>query len=86
MNKIYVPIYDNGEIYEDNCTYAENICFRNKQRFINWIEQQNVNGVYYKFNNEYKEWQLEVDEIKAMKLNIPYPYGCYKIKELTLKD
>lgn len=86
MNKIYVPIYDNGEPYEDNYTYPESVCFRNKQQCINWIEQQNVNGIYYKFNDEYKYWGLGINEKQAMKRNISYPYGCYEIKELILKD
>ena len=86
MDKIYVPIYDNGETYEDNYTYPENVCFKDFDACVKWIEEQCEDGVYYQRCGIFGRWELKLDKVDKEKCDILYPYGCYTIDEMELKE
>lgn len=86
MDKIYVPIYDNGELYEDNATSVENVCFKNYWECVKWIEEQEEDGVHYKRNDTFNCWELGTDDSELNGKDILDPDGFYIIEELTLKD
>lgn len=86
MDKIYVPIYDNGEPYEDNCTYPENVCFKDFEACVKWIEEQCEDGVYYQRSGNFGRWELKLDKVDEEKCDILYPDGLYTIHEMELKE
>lgn len=86
MNKIYVPIYDNGEPYEDNVTYPESVCFKNYSDCVKWIEEQSIEGVGYERKESADLWQLAIDQSTLDWSDIPEPYRFYTIHEMKVKD
>lgn len=86
MDKIYVPIYDNGEPFEDNSTSVENVCFKNYWECVKWIEEQEEDGVHYKRNDSFNLWELGLDDSELKSKDISHPDGFFTIQELTLKD
>lgn len=86
MDKIYVPIYDNGEPFEDNATSVENVCFKNYWECVKWIEEQEEDGVHYKRNDTFNCWEFGLDDSELKGKDILNPDGFYIIEELTLKD
>lgn len=86
MDKIYVPIFDNGEWYEDNSTWAENVCFKSREQCIKWIEEQEEDGINYRYNENFDCWELFIEEDDEDRYCISHPNSFYTIQELTLKD
>lgn len=86
MDKIYVPIFDNGEHYEDNVKYPENVCFKSHRQCAKWIEEQEEDGIYYERNGSCNFWELNIDEDDEDRYCISHPNSFYTIQELTLKD
>lgn len=86
LDKIYVPIYDNGEPYEDNYTYPENVCFKDFEACVKWIEEQCEDGVHYQRSGNFGRWELKLDKVDEEKCDILYPDGFYTIHEMQLKE
>lgn len=86
MDKIYVPIYDNGEPYEDNYTYPENVCFKNYSDCVKWIENQTLEGVGYERKESADLWQLAIDQSHLDWNDVDDPYCFYTIHEMRVKD
>lgn len=86
MDKIYVPIFDNGECYEDNSTWAENVCFKDFEACVKWIEEQCEDGVHYQRSGIFGRWKLKLDKVDEEKCDILYPDGYYTIHEMELKE
>lgn len=86
VDKIYVPIYNNGEHYEDNVKYPENVCFKSHRQCAKWIEEQEEDGIYYERNGSCNFWELNIDEDDEDRYCISHPNSFYTIQELTLKD
>lgn len=86
LDKIYVPIYDNGEPYEDNASYLENVCFKDFEACVKWIEEQCEDGVCYQRSGNFGHWKLKLDKVDEEKCDILYPDGFYTIHELTLME
>lgn len=86
MDKVYVPIYDNGEPYEDNYTYPENVCFKDFEACVKWIEEQCEDGIYYQRCGIFGRWKLKLDKVDEEKCDILYPDGYYTIHEMELKE
>lgn len=86
MDKIYVPIFDNGEWYEDNSTWAENVCFKSREQCIKWIEEQEEDGINYRYNENFDCWELFIEEEDEDNYDILYPDGFYTIHKMMLKD
>lgn len=82
---VYVPIYDNGEPYEDNVTFPENVCFKDFEACAKWIEEQCEDGVHYQRCGIFGRWELKLDKVDEEKCFILYPNGYYTIHEMTLK-
>lgn len=86
MDKIYVPIFDNGEWYEDNSTWAENVCFKSREQCVKWIEEQEEDGINYRYNENFDCWELFIEEEDEDNYDILYPDGFYTIHKMMLKD
>lgn len=86
MKVVYVPIYDNGEPYEDNVTYTENVCFKDFEACVKWIEEQCEDGVHYQRSGTFGRWELKPDKVDEEKCFILYPDGYYTIHEMELKE
>ena len=86
MDKIYVPLYDNGEPYEDNVTYPESVCFKNYSDCVKWIEEQEEDGINYRYNENFDCWELFIEEEDEDNYDILYPDGFYTIHKMMLKD
>lgn len=86
VDKIYVPLYDNGEPYEDNVTYPESVCFKNYSDCVKWIENQSIEGVGYERKESADLWQLVIDQSPLDWSDIPEPYRFYTIHEMKVKD
>lgn len=86
MDKIYVPIFDNGECYEDNSTWAENVCFKSREQCVKWIEEQEEDGINYRYNENFDCWELFIEEEDEDNYDILYPDGFYTIHKMMLKD
>lgn len=83
---IYVPIFDNGEPYEDNCTYPESVCFKNYSDCVKWIENQTLEGVGYERNESEDLWQLAIPQSQLDWNDVDDPYRFYTIHEMTVQE
>lgn len=86
MDKIYVPIFDNGECYEDNSTWVENVCFKSREQCVKWIEEQEEDGINYRYNENFDCWEFFIEEEDEDNYDILYPDGFYTIHKMMLKD
>lgn len=86
MKVVYVPIYDNGEPSEGNVTYTENVCFKDFEACVKWIEEQCEDGVHYQRSGNFGRWKLKLDKVDEEKCDILYPDGYYTIHEMELKE
>lgn len=85
MEKIYVPIYDNGEPYEDNFTYPESVCFKKYSDCVQWIKEQKEGGVHYQYNDNFNCWELNIDDDRYEESDILNPNGFYTIHDMIIE-
>lgn len=83
---IYVPIFDNGEPYEDNYTYPETVCFDDYKQCVEWIEAQEEYDKKYIYSKKEDCWKLEHDKYNPYVGRIMFPFAFYTIHEMTLKE
>lgn len=86
MDKVYVPIYNNGEFYEDNCTYPESVCFKKYSDCVKWIKEQEEDGIHYQHNDNFHCWELSIDDGRCEEYDILYPNGFYTIHDMIVEE
>lgn len=85
-NIVYVPIYNNGELWEDNWTAPPTKAFRRRKDCVMWIESQEERSYYYTYNKIFDIWELPVGEIDPYYYDISNPDGFYKIYRVELVE
>lgn len=85
-NIAYVPIYDNGELWEDNWTAPPIKVFKRRKDCVMWIESQEERGYYYTYDKIFDIWKLPVGEIDPYYYDISNPDGFYRIYRVELVE
>lgn len=83
---VYVPIYNNGELWEDNWTAPPDKAFKSREACTKWIESQEECGYYYTYNKISDIWQLAVAQNDPYYYDISNPYGFYRIYRVELVE
>lgn len=85
-NTAYVPIYNNGELWEDNKTDPPEKVFKSRRVCIEWIEQQGELGYHYTFDNTFNIWTMPIDKQNPDYDEMLYPNSLYKIYRVELVE
>ena len=85
-NTAYVPIYNNGELWEDNKTYPPEKVFKSRKACVRWIESQQELGYHYTFDNTFNIWTLPINEKNPDYDEMLYPNSLYRIYRVELVE
>lgn len=82
----YVPIYNNGELWEDNWVAPPDKAFKSRRACVRWIEAQKQRGYHYTYNKTFDIWELPVDKNDPHYYDISNPDGFYRIYRVELVE
>ncbi len=85
-NTVYVPIFNNGMLWEDNWTAPPIKAFKNRKACVEWIEAQEERSYYYTYDKVFDIWHLPVSKNDPYYYDIPNPNGSYKIYRVELVE
>lgn len=83
---VYVPIYNNGELWEDNWTAPPDKAFKSREACAKWIEAQEECSYYYTYNKTSDIWQLPIGKNDLYDYDIAHPDGFYRIYRVELVE
>lgn len=85
-NTAYVPIYNNGELWEDNWTAPPKKVFKSRRACIEWIEQQGELDYHYTFDKTFNVWSIPIDKENPDCGEMLYPDSFYRIYRVELVE